>query len=102
MKLKIDNKEFELNTERAVALGVLKEINPPVFYKVGQRFSQVFGNTTYLLCSIGSGLNSEVILIDIVRGTRWCESYKVKNVNVITEEEFGEICQHDDDFKLSE
>lgn len=89
MKLKIEDKDYTLNTQRAVELGVLTEVKSPVFYKIGQRFSvSPYHDTIYIL--IATNLN-EVLLANLTCGNRWSDAIKVNDYYRISEEEFKQI-----------
>ena len=96
MKIKIDSKDYELNTQRAVELGVLTEIKPKV-YSIGQRFSEAFMHDEYLLAQVD---DKRIALIGLDNGNRWSNSVKVGNPNEISELEFAEICGETDRFTL--
>lgn len=86
MKIKLQDKEFDLDVEKAKELGLLKEV---VVHRIGNKYENIVTKDIYLLSSTGDGLT---LLVSLSIGVRYVSfGVKTENIYNISAEEFSKL-----------
>jgi hypothetical protein len=75
--------------KHGVMFGFLEKVEPEVFYKVGDRFTNDCMETEYILAK--AELNNAVIMVNLSNGNLWSGSRKVSDWDKIPKSKFEEI-----------
>jgi hypothetical protein len=90
MKVTYEEKDYEIDFERALKLGVVKPVAEPI--KVGQKYLQKASQKQYVLAIIGNSRGApEMALIGIDNGIRWTDGVIVKNTTNVSLKEWKQI-----------